>query len=75
MRITAFSKFSSTGYKCQTLAEFDLPTVTDEHGDVFTALSSNTSTTPDGDPILYVAGPDGSAGYIFVETIRLIEGE
>lgn len=73
--VVAFSDFSSTGYKVQTLAGFDVPTVTDKYGDVYTAVSSSVSSTPDGEPILYVSTGDGGIGYLFVEDIRVIEGE
>lgn len=73
--VIGFSEHSGTAYKVQTLAEFDLPQVTDRYGDVYVALSASTSTTPDGEPILYVSDGRGGTGYLFVEDIRQIEGE
>lgn len=72
MNITVMNEFVSTKFRCEVLAEFDQPEVTDRYGNTYTARSSHTSTTPDGDPILYVDTDEGP-GYIFVETIRVIK--
>jgi len=74
VRTVYMNQFCSTEFRCEVLAEFDLPKVTDKYGDTYTALSSLTSTTPDGEPTLYVER-DGKVGYIFVEDIRTISGE
>lgn len=73
MRWTVMNEFVSTKFKCELLAEFDEVTVTDRYGNTYKALSTSTSETPDGDPILSVQ-TDNGPGYIFVETIQSIEG-
>jgi len=74
MRTIAMNKFVGTQYKCEVLAEFDLPEVIDQYGDTYRVLSSSISTTPDGDPLLHVER-NGEVGHIFVETIMTIQGE
>ncbi len=74
MRIIAMNEYTGTQYKCELLAEFDVPTVTDECGTDYTLAQSGVTYTPDDEPIVIVNTEDG-IGYLFVENIRVIKEE